>query len=236
MDFYYQIKAKDLDSGFGSWGWPPLFSGMVSATDKKKAKLIIEDDYGRQFPLRVLKKDLEHNHYLLSIREIKEGDDRTRSLFDVVQCKQCESGFRQIDLYNDHNQRNKGAEFCSDECRQEHYNKNRTVRPDISGNNQPVIYQIYNNKTGMSYIGKTTQVFTLRWYQHFYQGGDSKFHTAISGSDLMDWEFKIVDVIDTSNAKDPDKFIANREQFWIDEFDSINNGYNSVPAAISPDV
>ena len=76
----------------------------------------------------------------------------------------------------------------------------------------------------MCYIGKTSQVFTLRWYQHFYQSGDCKFHAAIKNSNFTDWSF---DVIEIANSAEE---VSIREQYWIDHYDSISNGYNSVSA------
>lgn len=230
-DFYYQIKAKDnSEYGISSWAWPPVFSGKVTAENKKLAKALIEEEYGRKFPQRVLKKDLDQHQYLLNIREITEDDERTRGLFETRECQQCKAKFRQIDLYNDHNESYKGSEFCSNNCKQKYYDQNRPIRPDIAGNEKPVIYRILNVNSGMSYVGKTTQVFTLRWYQHFYHGGDCKFHKAIKESSIEDWEFTIIETVSIPDDRDSNEFVAERERFWINELNSIEDGYNSVSA------
>jgi hypothetical protein len=89
------------------------------------------------------------------------------------------------------------------------------------------------------YIGKTTQVFTLRWYQHFFQSGTNKFHDAIRKSKISDWIFEIHEVIEfpenlrenkdfRTYLNDREKFIIERERYWINHFDSIANGYNSI--------
>jgi hypothetical protein len=229
-DYYYQIKAKEKSEyGFSNWAFPPLFSGMVTADSKKSAKTEIENEYGRKFPLRVLEKDLANEHFLLKIDEIKDDDKRTKSLFEFQDCKQCGKGFRRIDLYNDHNEIYKGTEFCGNHCKELNYQQNRSERIDgWSGREQPVIYMIKNKNTGLPYIGKTTQVFTLRWYQHFYHGGTCKFHLAIKDSCVSDWEFSIVEVIDEiPDGLKKDDFISERERHWITQFNSIENGYNS---------
>ena len=96
--FYYQVKGKDpSEYSHSNWHWPPLFSGKVEADNKKQARLLIEDEYGRKFPLRVLSKDLEKEHYLLNIREIDSNDVKTLSLFDLKECKECGCKFRVID-------------------------------------------------------------------------------------------------------------------------------------------
>lgn len=224
IDFYYQIKGKDV-SGFGNWAWPPVFSGRVTAENKKEAKLVIEEDYGREFPLRVLSKDIDNHEYLL---RIQESSDHTERLFEVKECKQCGNKFRTIDLYNDINESYKGDEFCREECRHLNYEDNRPPRAVYDGSEKPVIYGIRHVYTQQIYIGKTTQVFTLRWYQHFYHGGDTKFHQAIQDSDITDWEFKVLEQIIIPNDVDSKTYIASREKHFIDMFDSIENGYNTM--------
>lgn len=230
IDFYYQIKGRSNESGgFSNWSFPPLFSGKVTADNKKAAKLLIEEEYGRKFPLRVLEKDLQNEHYLLNIQEIKEDDDRTKSLFEVKFCGRCGNKFRRIDLYNDHNEVYKGDEYCGHNCREKHRLENIGDRGEWWGrNSRPIIYKITNVRNGLSYIGKTTQVFTLRWYQHFYQGGSCKFHSAIKESKAEDWEFTIVETAIAPDGVDKELYLAERERFWIGHFDTVENGYNTV--------
>lgn len=226
-EFYYQIKGKSGEGGWGKWSFPPIFTGKVSADSKKEAKKAVEDEYGKKFPLRVLTKDLDSNEFLLKIEEIS---DYTARLFEDQSCEQCGKVFRRIDLYNDSNSSYKGYDFCSDKCKSEM----RQVKylKGIKGGQLPVIYQITNSKTGKSYIGKTTQVFTLRWYQHFFHGDTCKFHQAIEESELEDWSFQIVETVvvpdDIKKLDDGVDFVSSREKFWIDKIDSIQNGYNSA--------
>lgn len=235
-DYYYQIKGRqeDKDSCYRRWEWPPLFTGKVTADNKKQAKAMIDEEYGRTFPQRVLRKDMENHHYLLNVREITEDDERTRELFDLKKCQQCKKTFRRIDLYNDLNESYKGSEYCSDECQQKVYEEQRSEYSSglaCSPNAKAVIYQVQNLKTGMSYVGKTTQVFTLRWYQHFYHGSGTKFHKAIQQSNLEDWSFGILETVAIepgSTREEREELIASRERWWISEKDSINNGYNTA--------
>lgn len=235
-DFYYQIKTKATEDDFSlsNWAFPPLFSDKISAPDKKSAKLLIEEEYGRKFPLRVLESNLANEHYLLKISEITADDEYTLNLFVVKDCKECGKKFRRIDLYNDHNEQYKGTEFCSYACRDKDYAANQVVLTDNRfGNELPVIYCVKNLKTEMSYVGKTTQVVTLRWYQHFFQSGSCKFHLAIKNSKIEDWCFRVVETVITPNGKNKDCFVAEREAFWIKELNTIDAGYNSVEPSIS---
>lgn len=236
MEFFYQIRGRtsenqaDDECGIftSNWVWPPIFCGKVEAKDKKEARKLIDDEYSIQFPLRVLKKDLDSHDFILKIEKL----GCNKRLFDIQKCERCESQFRIIDKYNDLNEQNKGPSFCSSECYDKHKEEKRTFFVDDYNKNQPVIYKIKNKITGMVYIGKTSQVFTLRWYQHFFQGGSSKFHQAISTSRATDWEFSIVEEITFPEEMRLDdhkrEFMSQRETYWMREFDSIESGYNSL--------
>lgn len=238
-DWYYQIKGK-LSSGevglYGSvqnWSFPPIFSGKVTAETKKEAHIIINEEYGKNFPLRVLQKDLDSNEFLLSITEIV--DERTKGLFEIRSCQHCGTTFRVIDSYNNAHLSYKGTEYCSYECKNEAYEIRKYVdtgNNELNGIHQPVIYHIYNYETGLGYVGKTTQAFTLRWYQHFYQCGDTKFHKAIKSCSLEHWNFSVLEKIavpkEMKTKSEIEKLIHERERYWIKKLDTVKNGYNSL--------
>ncbi|MGE8451610.1 MAG: SOS response-associated peptidase family protein [Pseudomonadales bacterium] len=74
--FYYPIKGR-LPAGpnrEAEWVWPPVFSGMVETDNRKLAKTQIDELYGRQFPQRVLRTDMNDHAYLLHIQELREHD------------------------------------------------------------------------------------------------------------------------------------------------------------------
>lgn len=235
-DYFYQIKAKQ-DSGYeyARWIWPPVFSGKVTAPDKKAARKMVDEEYGQKFPMRVLNTDIESANFLLSITQISDGDKRTIELFEDKICKCCGQGFQVINHYNNAKQKYAGRDFCSDDC-VEAYKKEHDSRLFAYDNltitkNPPVIYKIENKKTGKVYIGQTCQTFTLRWWQHFAHPTTSKFHQEIKESSISDWIFSVIETIDIS-LKPPEKtnadFICDREQFYINQYDSINQGYNSA--------
>ena len=227
--FYYQIKGKKGadDYSFSNWSFPPIFSGKVSAKDKKEAKLMIEKEYGKKFPLRVLQKDLDSNEFLLKIEEIKEGSHIQR-LFEERKCENpnCSNKYRKIDIYNDTNFRDTYG-CCSEECsrkvkeiRQEAY----FTEVDFFSNAIPVIYKITNKHTKLCYIGQTIRSFTLRWWEHITRPSDCKFHSALKESKISDWVFEVVEVIPSGNKEKLDE----RESYWIRYYDSINNGFNTA--------
>lgn len=234
--FYFQIKGKkgEDDYSLSHWAFPPIYSNKVEAENKKHARYLIDIQFDKVFPTRVLAKDLASNEFLLSIEEIKPGSHIER-LFELQTCKKCSTTFYVIDKYNDHHCTNKSFDYCSYECQRDakqfeqylyHQNTN------LSGTSNPIIYKITNKFTSRVYIGKTTQVFTLRWYQHFFQHNGCKFHEAIKASRVIDWVFEIIEIVempaDMKSIDSVDKLISDRERFWIQHYDSINNGYNSL--------
>jgi len=233
-DFYYQIKAKTgRNDEFMRWSWPPVFSGMVSAADKKQARALVDDEYGQKFPMRVLQKDIDSAEFLLNIFEVRPEDDRTRGLFEIRSCKQCGGGFRVIDHYNNWIQRYSGRDFCSDDCKESYVKEHDSALFSNASNSThpPVIYRITHQDTGMSYVGQTTQAFTLRWWQHFFHGTDTKFHRAIEESSMTDWVFQVIEVIDRKAVPDGmilSDHIREREQHWINHLDTIARGYNTA--------
>lgn len=230
-DFYYQIKGKKYlgqfyGSGFSeNWVFPPIFSGKVIAADKKEAKVLIEEEYGKQFPLRVLKKDLDSNEFLLKIEDMT-GKNYLAQLFEERPCKECKSTFRRIDLYNDPNTRYKGTEYCCDACKERAYERQRFELSESmfsEAGNVPCIYKITNRTTGQCYIGQTIQSFTLRWWQHIKWGKtDCKFHKAMQESKITDWIFEVIEIIESKDK------LNDREGYWIKFYNSVNGGYNTV--------
>lgn len=108
------------------------------------------------------------------------------------------------------------------------------------------IYRIWNKANGKSYVGKTNRDFLQRWKEHFgltYTNpifrDDLKAHgmesfafeilEAIGGEPLKAFieERKAVGHLDYSNERSLcEVYTLNREQFWIDRFDSVKSGYN----------
>lgn len=87
------------------------------------------------------------------------------------------------------------------------------------------IYQVTNSINGKVYIGQTTRTIEARWKQHLADSAmdpmpcNSYLHNAIKkyGSDA----FTVTEIEQCDNAD-----LNDREIYWIDYFDSYNNGYN----------
>jgi hypothetical protein len=249
-DYYYAIKGLarvqqtewEKSQGIEGelfWKFPPLFSGMVTSPDKKTAKLLVDEEYGRVFPQRVLRKDMEDHPFLLSISEMSnDPTDVIRRRFLPSECKECGAVFRLIDRYNDPDSETSSRHHCSADCfqsgRERDYQEFTLVN---QGMIPPVIYAIRQVSTGMHYVGQTIKPFTLRWWQHLTNVSDSKFHKAFkAAADMTDWEFKVLEVVTAPPAAvKMSTFLSNRERHWIDALDSVNNGLNTIrPAGASP--
>lgn len=249
-DFYYAIKGlarvnqTEWEKSQGIepelfWKFPPIFSGMVTAPDKKAAKLLIDDEYGRVFPQRVLRKDMKDHPFLLSVSEMStDPTDVIRRRFLPTECKECGAVFRLIDKYNDPDNETSSRHHCSSDCYQSGRTRDYQEFTLVNqGMIPPVIYSIRQVSSGKYYVGQTLKPFTLRWWQHLTIVSESKFHKALKATaDMTDWEFRVLEVI----AAPPSGVkmaihLSNRERHWIDALDSVSNGLNTIrPAGASP--
>jgi hypothetical protein len=233
-DFYYQIKGRssvDMDY-WGPWAWPPIFSGRVTAVDKKEAKLLIDEEYGRKFPLRVLQKDLHEHSVLLHIKPLEGERDYVLKRFLDTPCKECSATFKIIDKFNDPYVRDGSFDYCSDKCAEAGKLRDRAnFNATAQGKSPPVIYRIRQISTKKAYVGQTTQPFTLRWWQHLSTPSECKFHEAMKNSQITDWDFKVIEVIVPPDGCDVVTYINERERFWIQELDAVDSGFNTVRPA-----
>lgn len=225
-EFYYQIKGKSDD---GYWSWPPLESGRIDAKNSKEARKLVEEEFGQKLPGRELKD--KSVPFLLTVIDMADKP-YLRNRFLEKNCKQCGEIFTDNEKYlvraGGH------SEYCSADCMNAHnlaQGIDRNVHFDFNGVHEAVVYKITNKITQKVYIGKTTQAYTLRWYQHFFQSAGTKFHDAIKSFKTTDWQFEVVEVIEIPSGLygiEKHRAILAREQYWINYYDSINNGYNTA--------
>jgi len=93
----------------------------------------------------------------------------------------------------------------------------------------PGIYIIRNIKTNKAYIGSSVNP-TNRLKEHFSSLLKGKHHSVYLQRSYNNhkkecFEFGVIENIDD------EKDLISREQYWIDFFDSYNNGYNVCPNA-----
>jgi group I intron endonuclease len=88
------------------------------------------------------------------------------------------------------------------------------------------IYKITNNVNGKVYIGQTIQTIKERFYQHCAtKCSDSvlnmAIHRAIKKYGKSNFTIEVIEEVDKYSLND-------REKFWIEYYNSYNNGYNST--------
>jgi len=86
------------------------------------------------------------------------------------------------------------------------------------------IYKITEKLTGKCYIGKTRNAPFFRWWNHL-KHSNSQFGTYLRTTKLSDWTFEVLEEL-PSNISDVEVFKV--ESKYINEFNSINNGFNSI--------
>ena len=85
--------------------------------------------------------------------------------------------------------------------------------------NNGFVYKITNKKDGKIYIGKTSNLFTLRWTNHINYG-KGKMKNIFLENDYIDFIFEVIEEVNIHE-------LHNRERYWISFYDSVKNGYNS---------
>lgn len=88
------------------------------------------------------------------------------------------------------------------------------------------IYKITNKVNGKSYIGQTIQNVKERFYQHCaikcsQAVLNMAIHRAINKYGKTNFTIEVIEEIESTNLND-------REKYWIEYYDSYNNGYNST--------
>lgn len=88
------------------------------------------------------------------------------------------------------------------------------------------IYKITNNVNGKVYIGQTIQTIKERFYQHCAtKCSDSvlnmAIHKAIKKYGKSNFIIEVIEEVDKDSLND-------KEKFWIEYYNSYNNGYNST--------
>ena len=84
-----------------------------------------------------------------------------------------------------------------------------------------VIYKITNILTEEIYIGQTTRPINERWQEHTYNSSSPLLKIAIQKYGVENFTIEIIE-----KCKNIKK-LTKREQYWINHYDSLQNGYNS---------
>lgn len=97
-----------------------------------------------------------------------------------------------------------------------------------------IIYKFTNKTNGKSYIGQTTRpkeryiAHKCHYNKSNYEDYDKKFYRALRKYGWENFTYEILEECD-----DDGKVLTEKEQYYIDKFDSIENGYNTIGAVES---
>ncbi len=93
--------------------------------------------------------------------------------------------------------------------------------------NQGTIYSIYNQETGKYYIGQTTQDLNKRWKEHLYEAkrhNGAPLYKSMRKYGLDKFKIKVIEECNIT-------LLDERETYWIDQYNSYNEGYNQTTGA-----
>lgn len=87
-----------------------------------------------------------------------------------------------------------------------------------------IIYKVTNDINNKIYIGKTIKTIEERWWQHTnsHINDNTKFHRAILKYGKEHFHIEIIE----KDVKESE--LDERERYWINYFNSYENGYNST--------
>jgi hypothetical protein len=104
----------------------------------------------------------------------------------------------------------------------------QVVRKNLNADKVSGIYRIYSKTENKSYIGQSTDIGN-RFTEHCKDalgvnglGLLNKFHKALRNEGIDNFIFEVVEAL-------PSKEEMNaRERYWIEFYDSVNSGYNTL--------
>ena len=228
--FFYRIRGYSKntnDAVYYEWDWRILDLGILDAEDKKKCRLELENIYNKKFCMKSKSEDIGiKNHFLINIYEL--NDYWRKVWLEKLSCAVCGLQYTKIEQ----KQINIGLGYISDNCctekchlkrKEDEYTEqsNEMQREAYERSDRGYIYKITNKITNMSYIGKTTQPLTLRWWQHINTNKTEKFGNALKEHKLTDWIFEALEDVITER-------LDEREKYYMEQFDSIKKGYNTA--------
>lgn len=99
------------------------------------------------------------------------------------------------------------------------------------------IYKVTNTLNNKVYIGQTKQTLAKRWYGHMLDARTRsetthKYHFLRALNKYTKDVWKIEPIVENV----PDYFVNAFEKYWINYYDSYNNGYNSTIGGEQPPI
>ncbi|WP_412464231.1 GIY-YIG nuclease family protein [Flavobacterium mekongense] len=241
------IAFKDTDEFMGFDTVEVLREPLIKAKDTAEARKIMGERYPQFFPTgKVYSKEtkddaqffyvLVYPLYQFEINQIEEGPWKCDFCGHIHENKYISRPLisrkfeGKIFCSNDYKNRNDVINpDCYENFKKEYYKENNGLEiPDdlnfINVDSLNYIYKITEKSTGKCYIGKTRNAPFFRWWNHL-KHSSSPFGLYFRNTMLSLWTFEVLEEL-PSNI--PDSEVFKIETKYIQKFDSINNGFNSV--------
>jgi len=115
---------------------------------------------------------------------------------------------------------------CLDWYKEKFYRENNIEENEhyIKANSNYYIYKITEKETWKSYIGQTRNEPFFRWWQHLTHSS-SPFWLYLRKTSLNQWLFEVLDILEHKTAYEE---VLSLESKYIRQYDTIENGFNSV--------
>lgn len=86
----------------------------------------------------------------------------------------------------------------------------------------------YQDQSVKKYIGQTINI-KRRKYEHNKSKEQDHFHCAIRKYGIENFKFEILEELEADDYETIKKMLNEKEIFYIEKFDTLNNGFNSTP-------
>lgn len=244
---YWFVRVKEVGHAneYGEQVEDRMFY-LTNSGNREKAKQYCIDKYGK-LPFRKPKNAPNGTRYFYLMASDKYWYDMHLKEHEVI-CAYCNKSYIQIgstikskkyDVW--------GKSICSLDCqisylekRENEYNTMENENYFVDEHSHPLtnknkelvgyIYKITNKRLMNSYVGKTIKPPIFRWWQHL------KVEDKFEREDLSDLVFEVIEIVyfdkdkptDILKYKDGDDKLSKRESYYIEYYDTVNNGFNKV--------
>lgn len=208
---------------------------LIEATDKNEVKQKLIELYPQFFPEKKIfekeTKDKAQFFYVIiypllnwELQYIEEGAWTCSHCGQVHENKYISKPYRHERQFGDHLFCLESD--CADNFKKEMY---RDIEfPDditfIKKDSPNYIYKCTEKSSGKCYIGKTKNAPMWRWWNHLTHSS-SPFGRYLRITPINNWTFEVLDIL---SPETPDSEVFNVESKYILQYDSINNGFNTV--------
>lgn len=211
---------------------------LIMAKDKEEVKAFLLEKYPQFFPdNKVYQKETKDTaqFFYVVIFELYEWEKQQITKDTSWQCCQCGQKYENTYLHRPRKYEKLFGEkvfchsddnYCLNEYKKEYYKD--VELPDnehfVKSDSPNYIYKVTEKATNKCYVGKTRNAPFFRWWNHLTHSS-SPFGIYLRSTKLSDWTFEVLEILP---AETEDSVIFSIESKYIKQYDSINNGFNTL--------